>query len=141
VNEEYLSIGEVAQSIGLSLRTIRYYEELGLAVPSARTKGGHRLYTAADINRLRLIMKMKPLDFTLDEMSALLRAREQATAYGTPEKDRAHALEQLAMFTELVEERWQRLKDQLAVADAFRAQLRNELADHLKTSTARRPGT
>lgn len=40
-----MQIGEVAERIGLSLRTIRYYEEVGLVVPSVRSQGGFRLYT------------------------------------------------------------------------------------------------
>ncbi|MDP9021544.1 MAG: MerR family DNA-binding transcriptional regulator, partial [Actinomycetota bacterium] len=48
-------IGEVADRVGLSLRTVRYYEEVGLIEPSDRTAGGFRLYTDDDISRLELI--------------------------------------------------------------------------------------
>ena len=48
---EQMQIGEVAERTGLSLRTIRYYEEVGLAVPSARSQGGFRLYTEPDVGR------------------------------------------------------------------------------------------
>ncbi|HYH29228.1 MAG TPA: MerR family transcriptional regulator, partial [Pseudonocardia sp.] len=67
-----MQIGEVAERIGLSLRTIRYYEEVGLAVPSARSEGGFRLYAEDDVERLRVIMQMKPLGFSLEEMRELL---------------------------------------------------------------------
>jgi len=56
-------IGEVADAVGLSLRTIRYYEE-GVAPPSGRAAGGFRLYTDDDIELLRLVKQMKPLDFS-----------------------------------------------------------------------------
>lgn len=56
-------IGEVAERTGLSLRTIRYYEEVGLITPSARSQGGFRLYTEEDIARLGVVKAMKPLDF------------------------------------------------------------------------------
>lgn len=124
---DYLAIGEVSTITGLSLRSIRYYEEVGLVVPSAHTKGGHRLYTGADIDRLRLIMKMKPLDFSLHEMGLLLQARDQIHAAGTTGPERAEAVGRLAMFAELVEQRWHALKEQLAVAEAFREQLTDEL--------------
>ncbi len=47
-----LRIGEVADRVGLSLRTIRHYDEIGLVVPSDRSAGGFRLYTEADVVRL-----------------------------------------------------------------------------------------
>ncbi|SDJ14694.1 MerR HTH family regulatory protein [Lentzea albidocapillata subsp. violacea] len=59
---EHMQIGE-AERIGLSLRTIRYYEEVGLVVPSARSQGGFRPYTEPDVQRLGVIMRMKPLGF------------------------------------------------------------------------------
>ncbi|WP_376714666.1 MerR family transcriptional regulator [Janibacter limosus] len=67
-------IGEVVERTGLSHRTIRYYEEMGLISPSARTDGGFRLYEEADIKRLLLIKPMKPLGFTVEEMGQLLEA-------------------------------------------------------------------
>jgi len=69
---EHLQIGEVAERTKLSLRTIRHYEEVGLVPPSARSKGGFRLYAETDVQRLLLIRKMKPLGFTLEEMAGLL---------------------------------------------------------------------
>ena len=70
-------IGEVAERVGLSLRTVRHYDEAGLVVPSGRTPGGFRLYTDDDIERLALIKRMKPLGFTLDEMRELLALRDR----------------------------------------------------------------
>ncbi|MFE6489944.1 MerR family transcriptional regulator, partial [Streptomyces sp. NPDC057757] len=49
---EHMQIGEVATRTELSLRTIRHYEETGLVMPSARSQGGFRLYTEADVARL-----------------------------------------------------------------------------------------
>ena len=67
-----LQIGEVAERTGLSMRTMRHYEEDGLVAPSARSDGGFRLYTEDDIARLHAIRRMKPLGFTLEEMRELL---------------------------------------------------------------------
>ena len=61
----HMQIGEVAEQVGLSLRTIRYYEEVGLVTPSSRTSGGFRLYTETEVARLRLVKRMKPLEFSL----------------------------------------------------------------------------
>ena len=66
-----LQIGEVAERAGLSLRTVRYWDEIGLVRPSARTQGGFRLYAEGDIARLLLLKEMKPLGLTLEEMGEL----------------------------------------------------------------------
>jgi DNA-binding transcriptional MerR regulator len=67
-----MQIGEVAARTGLSLRTIRHWDEMGLVVPSERSAGGFRLYTEADIERLMLVKTLKPLEFSLDQMRELL---------------------------------------------------------------------
>ena len=84
-------IGEVARLIGTTARTIRYYEELGLLGGSAdRPKGGHRLYTEADVTRLREVVRLRDLlGLSLEELVKLteaeqarecLRARWQSTS-------------------------------------------------------------
>ncbi|MDR0359629.1 MAG: MerR family transcriptional regulator [bacterium] len=70
-------IGDAAQRTGLSLRTIRYYEELRLVVPSGRTSGGFRLYTDDDVERLILVRAMKPLNLSLESTREMLAARDR----------------------------------------------------------------
>jgi DNA-binding transcriptional MerR regulator len=53
-------IGEVAEAVGLSMRTIRYYEEAELVLPSSRSMGGSSLYMNGDIDRLCLVKQMRP---------------------------------------------------------------------------------
>lgn len=72
--DEHFQIGEVADTVGLSLRTIRYYEEIGLVAPSGRTEGGFRLYTDSDIERLHLVKALKPIGMSLETMGRLLEA-------------------------------------------------------------------
>ena len=67
-----LKIGEVAEQVGLSLRTIRFYEEEGLVVPDGRTEGGFRLFSPTAVHRLEQIKRMKPLGFSLEEMVEVL---------------------------------------------------------------------
>ena len=67
-----MHIGELAERTGLSLRTIRHYDEVGLLPASARTEGGFRVYTEADFERLTHIKRMKPLGFSLEEIAELL---------------------------------------------------------------------
>ncbi|MCB5280816.1 MerR family transcriptional regulator [Arthrobacter sp. AL08] len=67
-----MHIGELAERTGLSLRTIRHYDEVGLLPASARTDGGFRVYSEDDFERLAVIKQMKPLGFSLEEMSEIL---------------------------------------------------------------------
>ena len=66
-------IGELAQRVGLTERTIRYYEELGLLDSVKRLEGGQRLYTEDDVRRLRFVQKLKMLGLSLQEMLELER--------------------------------------------------------------------
>jgi DNA-binding transcriptional MerR regulator len=73
-----LRIGDVARLVGTTPRTIRYYEEIGLIAESpARPSGGHRIYTQAEVERLREVMRLKDLlGVSLDELRTLLTAEE-----------------------------------------------------------------
>ncbi len=63
-----LQIGELAKQTGLSIRTLRYYDEIGLLVPSHRTEADYRLYSEADIARLQQILSLRQLGFALKEI-------------------------------------------------------------------------
>ena len=80
--ERPLRIGEVAERVGVTTRTIRYYEELGLlGTGAARTKGTHRLYTEADITRLEELIRLRDLlGLSLEELVALAEAEEARAA-------------------------------------------------------------
>jgi DNA-binding transcriptional MerR regulator len=69
---ELLKIGAFARLAGTNLRTLRYYEELRLLRPAARSRGGFRYYRAADRNRLRLIRELQELGLGLEAIRGLL---------------------------------------------------------------------
>jgi DNA-binding transcriptional MerR regulator len=122
-----LQIGEVADAVGLSLRTIRHYEEVGLVTPSGRSSGGFRLYTDDDVARLRLIKHMKPLDFSLSQMRQLLEARDSLFNGEADDDSAAEHLDRLALFATTAEQRCDALRHQLEQAEAFAASLRREV--------------
>lgn len=73
----YLQIGEVAEHLRLTPRTLRYYEEIGLLAPPSRMEGGFRLYSPGDINRLENIVQLKRLlGFSLAEIKQVVEAME-----------------------------------------------------------------
>jgi DNA-binding transcriptional MerR regulator len=75
---ENLRIGDVARLVGTTPRTIRYYEEIGLLPEApARPSGQHRLYSDAEVERLREVMRLKDLlGVSLEELKTLLTAEE-----------------------------------------------------------------
>jgi DNA-binding transcriptional MerR regulator len=75
--ERSYRIGEVAERVGVTTRTIRYYEELGLLGTAGRLKGAHRLYTEADVTRLEELIRLRDLlGLSLEELVALAEAEE-----------------------------------------------------------------
>ena len=76
--ERNYRIGEVAELVGVTTRTIRYYEELGLLGGAAfRSKGAHRLYREADVARLRELVRLRDLlGLSLEELLALAEVEE-----------------------------------------------------------------
>jgi DNA-binding transcriptional MerR regulator len=75
---ESLRIGDVARLVGTTPRTIRYYEEIGLLPPApARPSGQHRIYSHAEVERMREVMRLKDLlGVSLEELKTLLTAEE-----------------------------------------------------------------
>ena len=72
-----IRIGEVAERTGVTTRTIRYYEEIGLLASPERRKGEHRLYDDADVQRLQELTRLRDLlNLSLDELKQLLDAEE-----------------------------------------------------------------
>lgn len=71
-----MTVGELAKRAGINLETVRYYEKEKLLPVPERTSGGHRIYTAEDVERLRYIQSAKSVGFTLRETRTLMRLRE-----------------------------------------------------------------
>jgi len=71
IGPKYYQIGELANLLELSPRTIRYYEEIGLLNSIKRVEGGKRIYTDKDFQRLKFITRLKHLGLTLSEMLEL----------------------------------------------------------------------
>ena len=68
-----MTVGALAKRVGVSVRTLRYYDEIGLLAPARHTAAGYRLYGAGDVARLQQIRSLRQLGFSLDEIQAILR--------------------------------------------------------------------
>lgn len=126
-----MQIGQVAARTELSINTVRHYDEVGLVTPSARSTGGFRLYTEADVERLPVIRRMKPLGFTLAEMKDLLDSLDALSRDGTPEDQRTTAASYLQDCRSKAEESVARLRKHLAYADELSALLADRADDTL----------
>jgi len=132
MSEVMHQIGEAAARVGLSLRTVRYYEEVDLVVPSGRTEGGFRLYTDDDIDRLALVKQMKPLEFSLEEMRDLLHVRDELANPKTTARRREDLAERLSMYAAAARERCEVLRGQLEIVEDFAAKLQGEVSSSAK---------
>jgi MerR family transcriptional regulator, repressor of the yfmOP operon len=96
---ERLRIGEVARRLGVTTRTLRYYEEIGLLGGGDRAAGQHRSYGEQEVDRLRDALRLKSLlGLTLEELGELLEAEEARAArreewqHADPDPARRHEL-------------------------------------------------
>jgi MerR family transcriptional regulator, repressor of the yfmOP operon len=133
-------IQEVASELGLTTRRIRYYEELGLLSPAARSEGAYRLFDASDIERLRFIKELRDdAGFSLAEIGQLL---EDEAARGRSREAYAHTVdlfERRALVTDSLERadrqvgilqaKIDRLEAMVRAAEERRTRLRARLAD------------
>jgi len=122
MDEEYTSIGDLAKDLEMSQRTIRYYEEIGLLNSIKRVEGGRRIYTEADLRRLKLIKRLKIMGMTLTEMQEL-------EAMWTYEKSSDKVLKRLL---ELLGNHIKRLDDRIADLDILRNEI-TEYQDRIRT--------
>ena len=133
MHERSYRIGEAAERVGVTTRTIRYYEELGLLGAAARTKGAHRIYTESDITRLEELIRLRDLlGLTLEELVGLAEAEEARAALRdqweatASDRERARIVEAAIPLVErqleLVRGRQQRLSE---FADQLSEKLRS----------------
>ncbi len=116
-----MQIGELAARTGMSLNTLRHYDEVGLVSPSRRSRGGFRLYSEDDLQLLLVIRRMKPLGYGVEEMRSLLRVVQQLSLSGGDEHERL--LVQLDQMIGSARDRRAGLGRKLEMADEFVAML------------------
>lgn len=131
--EKLLSIGAAAARAGVTERALRYYQELGLLVPCAHTKGGMRRYSEKDLERVARIRELQTLlGLNLDEIAGVLRNEDRTVqiraAYFDKSTDEAERKRLLRESLGLARELRQTVEVKRAALDAFMADLDARIA-------------
>ena len=135
-----LRINEIATEVGLTPRSIRYYEEIGLLKPAARSEGAYRLYDDDDIERLRFIRGLRDdAGFSLAEIGRMLedevartRNRQRFLAATDRAERRAIMVDAVARVdgqVAILREKAARLAEMIAAAEARRRHLEEHIED------------
>ncbi|MDN5659930.1 MAG: MerR family DNA-binding transcriptional regulator [Brevibacterium aurantiacum] len=121
-----MHIGEMTEKSGLSSRTLRHYEDIGLIPATGRTEGGFRVYTDEDFRRLMTIRRMKALSYSTAEMGELL-AHLDILEGDFPDAEREEARRNLLALLVDADARREKLARQVERADEFLGILRHRL--------------
>lgn len=132
--ERFLRIDEVARRTGLTKRTLRYYEELGLLAPAQRSEGNYRLYSEADIHMLEQIIAMRDLlGLELKEIREMVTAemeRERIKAQWLQDADPARRLRALDTAEQVTHRQLALLEEKLAGMERMRQTLEERLTKY-----------
>src|SRR5512147_1099007 len=90
-DSKLMRVGELARAVGKTVRAMHLYEELGLLEPAARSEGGFRLYAEDAVERIRWIVKLQAIGFTLSEIQGFVQDF-QAAGSGKQATDRVRAV-------------------------------------------------
>jgi DNA-binding transcriptional MerR regulator len=132
--ERFSRIEQVAARTGLTKRTLRYYEEIGLLDPPTRTEGGYRLYSEEDIAQLERIKRLRDLlGFSLAEIREIAQAEEQRAqvrAAWPTEHDPRTRLAWLDRSDMLLRRQLELVEEKIGGLEEMRANLRRRLESH-----------
>lgn len=113
IPQGFMTVGEVAKKMGVTVRTLQYYDKEGLLSPSAESEGGRRLYTDKDLVTLHQIISLKSLGFSLDDIKGRLISLETPT-------DIANALTEQA---DDIRQKIEQLKVSLSAIEQLKAEV------------------
>jgi DNA-binding transcriptional MerR regulator len=124
----YYKIGQLANLVAVSPRTIRYYEEIGLLNSMRRLEGRRRVYTDQDYQRLKFIKRLKHLGLTLAEMHELEALKQ---IHRTNKKMLPKLLELLASHVKKIEERIRNLETLKSEILTYHERIRTKLEEEI----------
>ena len=128
-----IKIGALAKELGITVRTIRYYEQIGLLVPPQRTSGSNRSYDEETIKRLKFILKLKELGISLKEMEGL------AASYDLNGRDNIKCIPNLLIALDRhiskIDEKVSKLFELRKEINGYRFRMNQILTDHSTLKT------
>lgn len=140
-SQDSLTVRDAAARLGVTPRTLKYYEELGIVVP-ARSEGRYRLYEPVDLDKLARVLRMRSLGFSLTAITAMLQKPFEAPADGGRPRLSAASLKELkstlAAQLEALSDRVAQVRRELNEAAALQAQLRRDI-DYVERRLAGEP--
>ena len=113
IPQGFMTVGEAAKKMGVTVRTLQYYDKEGLLSPSAESEGGRRLYTDKDLITLHQILSLKSLGFSLDDI------KERLTSLETP-ADVANSLTEQADY---IRRKIEQLQASLSAIEQLKAEV------------------
>lgn len=132
--QTYYTIEQVAAQTGLTKRTLRYYEEMGLLPPTGRTEGNYRRYTTSDLQRLQRIKELRDLlGFSLNDIREILQTedeRDQLKVAYQHETDALAKAAQLERSDELLREQLQLVERKIAGLERMRTDILARIEKH-----------
>lgn len=135
MSSDLIKIGDFARLSGTNLRTLRYYEELGLLEPASRSNGGFRYYRPTDAHRVHLIQNLQNLGLQLDQIRDLIAPPGAENESGpAPWRDRIDRA--LAQQEDLISERMRFLEVQRREIQTARTKLAQCQECDLRPGTA-----
>jgi MerR family transcriptional activator of bmr gene len=124
-NDQYYSIGQIAKICNISVQTLRFYDKLGLVIPSHTDKSSsYRYYSNFDLLYIKIVQDMKALKFSLEEIKATLKKGSLDSFVEKLESKRKHAIAEIRQLERIVESIGQRTNQ-----ISYLQELGNELKD------------
>ena len=125
VDTRELTVGVVAGMVGVSIRTLHHYDQIGLVVPSGRTPAGYRVYDDTDVERLHQVLTYRELGFSLEQIATLLDDPDvdPLSHLETQREILAGRIDRLHRMVAALEEMMNAKKDGIALSAAEQAEI------------------
>ena len=123
IPEGYMTVGEVAKKMGITVRTLQYYDKEGILSPSAESEGRRRLYTDKDMVKLYQVLSMKSLGFSLDDI------KNHLLSFDTPEQ----VAQALTSQAEAIREKMATLLESLNAIETLKTEVLQMQAVNFRT--------
>lgn len=115
--QKLLKIGDLAKRAGVTVRTVRYYEELGLLSPTETSAGGFRLYSEEDLRKLLFVKRFKELDFPLEEIQRLIDMPQDILSKS----------ERISLSISLLHKQLEQVENQIKKSNAMKQDIENAI--------------